>query len=141
MRWRSTLAILAAVLLSGCQNPTNVTNNTVETVNGTVQPGMADNKGFNVANAGEVQITLQTLTPGGNAYLAAAYGQPNAGACVPVNWQVIGSTYVGKTVFDFPVYAAGQYCVLTADCTLVPQVCPLPGLTVAQNYSYQVRHP
>jgi hypothetical protein len=141
MRWRPVLAVLVAVLMAGCHNPTSINNNTVENLAGVVKPGMAASNNFNVTNAGEVQITLQSLTPGGAVYLAAAYGQPNAGVCQPVNWQVIGSTYVGKTVFDFPVYAAGQYCMLTADCALVPQVCALPGLTVAQTYSYQVSHP
>ena len=133
------VACLMALAAAGCNSPTSLSDNVTETLSGTVQPAMSDSKTFTVGNTGEIKVTLASLTPGGDATLAVAYGQPSSGVCQIANPQPLNGTYVGKTVFDFPIYVKGDYCIVTADCSLFNASCP--ALTVAQNYSYQVSHP
>ena len=128
---RLTLGVLVAVAFLGCKGPTSLSDNIVEMLSGTVQPGQSDVKTFNITNTGELNITLTALS--GSTAVGIGYGQTvSAGNCGIVQQRAVNNSSIGQTVFADAIYIKGQYCTVVFDGG---------SLTTAQNYTLRVSHP
>ena len=129
-------AVLAAVLLcSSCGGPLKPSENSVETFSGSVQPLAAAYHTFNVANLGEISVTVTAFTPG-SVSLGIGYGQPSGTGCGLIQSNV---ATVGRTALTGQILIKGQYCLAIFDPSgILFNIAPW---TVAQNYTVTVSHP
>ena len=131
-------ALVVAVAASGCGGPTDPSRNQTETFSGAVQPLGVEYKPFNIANLGEISITLASLTPG-NVVLGVGYGQPAGTGCGLIQSNAVSNTNVGRTVLTGQILIKGAYCLAVFDPSGV--LLNIAPWTVAQNYSVTVSHP
>jgi hypothetical protein len=127
-------AILVALSALACGGPTDPSKNTVESFTGTVNPTETKIHQFNVANTGEISVTLTAFTPG-NAFIGVGYGQFGGGSCALVQSNTATNTNVGRTVLSGQILVKGSYCLAVFDLT---NIAPL---TVPENYTFEVSHP
>jgi len=125
------VAILAVVFSAACGISTP-SNNTVDQVSGTVPVGGNVLHSFTASKAGEVEVTITSLTPPPNGTLAMTLGQQAGTTCSLIPGYV--SAVVVNRVVQFGSLNKGSYCLIVYDPT--PSV-----LTVPASYTGRISHP
>ena len=137
MKPRLAAAMIVGLVASACGGPTDPSQNVTDTFSGSVQPFQAGPvHTFNIPNLGEFSVSLTAITPG-NTFLGVLYGQPSGSGCTAIQQNVASSSNLGRTVLTGQIIIKGTYCVQAFD----PVNLTGSPLTVAQNYTLQVRHP
>jgi hypothetical protein len=134
---RKLLHLLAAAAVAGslaaCGGVDSPSTQTSEDFTGTVDPLGQASQPFSVSKTGEMQITLQSLTPRPVVgFIAIAVGIPAGAACSPLAGYFVQQTAVG-TPYAFPQITKGAYCLLVADANGV--------LTTTATWTARVSHP
>jgi len=146
---RACLAIgLLLVVLTACDAPTAPSDDIVETLSGTVQPGGEDITRFFVMKAGMLKIRLQALTPGGTAVVGIGVGELNITGkdCFTHGSAMLSAVNVGGVVI-WPYVTGplaevqideGPHCIEVYD----PVCCnrTLTPLAGPQSYTVQITH-
>jgi hypothetical protein len=146
---RVPLAIgLLLFALAACEAPTAPSDDTVETLSGTVQAGGFDITRFFAMKAGALKVRLQALTPGGTAVVGIAFGELNVTGkdCFTRGGAMLSAVNVGQVVtwpyLPNPVTEVqideGPHCIKVYD----PVCCDrtLTPLAGPQSYTVQITH-
>ena len=117
VRLLTVLAVAAS--FAGCSSLSSPSNQTIEDFSGTLDPSGQTFQNFSVSKTGELQVTLQSLTPRPVlGFLALAVGTASAGACTPIGGYVISPVAIG-TQYAFPQVVKGSYCILLSDANAI----------------------
>lgn len=120
---------VTAILGSGCGGVIDPSQNQVEDVNGTIDPGGASSQQFSVSRQGEFEIRITNLN-NADALLRMAYG-PEAGGCTGAT---LGSAYRQLNQAGFGgLISPGRYCVYLIDDLL--------ALRASSPYTLRISHP
>ena len=126
-------AVVFAVSLAACNSVNSPSDETTETFADILPPAGQVSKNFSVEKTGEMQMTLQSLTPRPVVgFIALAVGQPVSGGCSPILGYVVTQAAVGQQ-YAFGSINKGSYCIIVAD--------PNAILTVSAAFSVQYIHP
>jgi hypothetical protein len=137
MKVRLAAALMMGLVASACGGPTDPSNNVTDSFPGSVQPfSLGPVHQFNVPNLGEITVSVTAISPG-NTFLGVLYGQPSGSGCGAIQQNVASSSNLGRTVLSGQIIIKGTYCLQAFD----PVNATGSPLTVAQNYTIQVRHP
>ena len=137
MKARLAAALIVGLAAAACGGPTDPSNNVTDTFSGSVQPfSVGPGHTFNIPNLGEFSVSVTAISPG-NTFLGVLYGQPSGNGCAAIQQNVASSANLGRTVLTGQIIIKGTYCVQAFD----PINITGSPLTVAQNYTLQVRHP
>lgn len=130
---RLLAAAAVAVSLSACGGVNSPSTQSTEDFSGTLDPQGQSFKTFSVAKTGEMQLTLQTLTPRPVlGFLSVGVGTPAGSVCSPLLGYIVSQAAVG-TPYSFPTIVKGTYCVVIADGNAI-----LPGQV---SWTMRVSHP
>jgi hypothetical protein len=119
--------------LAGCGGVDSPSSQTPEDFTDTLNPLGQVSKPFSVSKTGEMQFTLQSLTPRpvvGFIYIAV--GVPVGTACSPQLGYIVSQAAVGQQ-YSFPSIFKGSYCLLIADANAV--------LTAPATFVVRLLHP
>jgi len=126
-------ALVLAVSLSACSSVSTPSSETTESYSDTLPPLGQVSRNFSVAKNGEMQMTLQSLTPRPVVgFIALAVGTPVSGGCSPILGYVVSQAAVGQQ-YAFGQINKGSYCLLVAD--------PNGVLTTSAAFTVQFIHP
>jgi hypothetical protein len=126
-------ALVCAVSLGACNSVSTPSSEITENFSDILPPLGQVSKNFSVGKNGEMQMTLQSLTPRPVVgFIALAVGQPVSGGCSPILGYVVSQAAVGQQ-YAFGSINKGSYCILVAD--------PNGILTVSAAFSVQFVHP
>jgi hypothetical protein len=132
----AVLAAAAFVATSCGGSVTDPSQNSTDTVTGTITPAKLGGSGqgqvhfFNVSAGGEYTIKVTAMNPNFNSAFAVTLGQ-GSGCGVLVNQSV--TALVGVQALTGPIYQTGQYCVQISDY--------YSQMTVVENYTMTINHP
>lgn len=135
MRNLARLAMLCVVTcsLAACGSVTSPSQLTALDFAGSIDPLGSSFQTFSVGKTGEMQMTLQSLTPRPVVgFVTVAIGTPVGTACSPYTAYYVTQTAVGQQ-YAFPQVTKGSYCVLIADNNAV--------LTQSAAFSIHLLHP
>jgi len=125
--------VALAMSVAACGSVSSPSTQTAEDYTDTVQPAGQVFKTFSVGKTGEMQFTLQSLTPRlVVGFLAVAIGQPTGSVCSPFPAYIVQQTAVGQQ-YSFPQITKGTYCILVADGS--------SALTQAATFTLHFTHP
>lgn len=131
----ATVALVFAGAACNKSNPTTTTTapSTIvtETFTGTVAVGSSDSHTFNVAQAGEVDVTLTAAGPPATIVMGIAVGIPNGSACAPLAGASL-NTQAGSSPQLPGRVTAGSLCV---------EVYDVGNETAPVAYTVTVTHP
>jgi len=126
-------ALVLAVSLSACSSVSTPSSETTESYSDTLPPLGQVSRNFSVEKTGEMQMTLQSLTPRPVVgFIALAVGTPVSGGCSPILGYVVSQAAVGQQ-YAFGQINKGSYCLLVAD--------PNGVLTTSAAFTVQFIHP
>lgn len=124
----ATLASLAAC--GSVDSPSQLTS---EDFTGTLSPSAQVSHPFSVSKTGEMQLTLQSLTPRPVVgFVSLSIGSPVGSDCSPFTGYFVAQAATGQQ-YAFPQISKGSYCVLIADSNF--------ALTAPVAYSVRLLHP
>jgi len=130
---RLLTAVAAAVSMAACGGIASPSSQTSTDFSGVVQPLGQASKEFSVSKTGELEITLQSLSPRPVVgFLAVAVGQPTGGFCAALGAYIVSQAATGQQ-YAFPQITRGTYCVLVADANGV--------LTAPAAFTLRLVHP
>jgi|SRR5581483_1472772 len=111
------LAALAACDNSGSSttSPTPAAASTVETFNGTVQPGGSDAHTFTVSQFGAVNVTLTNAGPPPTIFMGLGIGSPASDGSCTVPTTASATVQAGSAPQLSGTAQAGTYCVKVSD--------------------------
>jgi len=135
MRYLARLAMLCVVTgsLAACGSVTSPSSLTAFDFTGSIDPLGSSFQSFSVGKTGEMQLTLQSLTPRPVVgFVTVAIGTPVGSVCSPYSAYYITQTAVGQQ-YAFGQVTKGSYCVLIADNNAV--------LTQSAAFSIHLLHP
>jgi hypothetical protein len=133
MMVRLLFALAVAASLAACGGVDSPSSQTATDFTGTLAPGDQQFMTFSVGKTGEMQLTLQSLTPRPViGFLAMAVGQPAGSICSPIFGYIVAQAAIGQN-YSFPQITKGSYCVLIADSTV--------ALTQPAAFSVRLLHP
>lgn len=118
----------AALLSAGCHNPAASTAPTTDTFSGVVTAGSFDGHLFSVANDGEVDIALTSLTPQSTITMGVGIGEPSSDGLCTLFGNINDS--VGAVLAS--AVAKGTYCYLVYD---------VGNIAGSINYTLTITHP
>ena len=119
--------------LAACSSVASPSTGTTEDFSGTLAPLGQTSKPFSASKNGEVQLTLQSLTPRPVVgFVTIAVGQPVGDGCSPMAGFYVAQAGVGQQ-YAFPQIAKGSYCTVIADANA--------ALTTAATFSIRLVHP
>ena len=128
----SVLLALAGALSISCGGIVDPSQNTVESISGTVQPGSARAHWFSAPKTGEIQVKLLTLTPASIGFIGVQWVQGgndqtcNGGLLQRNQFATPNSTAISGQI------VSGPYCIIVYDWI---------GLTQPANYTGSISHP
>ena len=126
-------AVAVAVSLAACGGVASPSSQTPDDFSGTLDPLGQTFKAFSVNKTGEMQITLQSLTPRPVVgFVALAVGLPVGNVCSPLAGYVVSQAAVGQQ-YGFPQISKGSYCMLVIDANAI--------LTTSVTFSIRMYHP
>jgi hypothetical protein len=126
-------ALVLAVSLAGCNSVNSPSDETTEDFSDVLPPSGQVSKGFSVAKNGEMEMTLQSLTPRPVVgFIALAVGSPVTGGCSPIIGFVVSQAAIGQQ-YAFGQINKGSYCILVAD--------PNGVLTTSAAFTVRYTHP
>ena len=126
-------ALILAVSLAACNSVNSPSDETTDDFTDILPPSGQVSKSFSVAKNGEMQMTLQSLTPRPVVgFIALAIGTPQAAGCAPIGGYIVTQAAIGQQ------YALGQinkgsYCILAADANAV--------LSTSAAFTVRYTHP
>ena len=130
---RTLAAAVAAVTLSGCGGVTSPSNQTSQDYSDTLTPGGQVFQTFSVSKTGEMQMSLQTLSPRPVVgFIGLAVGVPSGSVCSPILGYAISQAAIGQS-YSFPTITKGSYCLLVGDFGSV--------LTGSTTFTVRYSHP
>ena len=128
----SVALALAATLSISCGGIVDPSQNTVEPMNGTVQPSSARAFWFSASKTGELQVKLLTLTPASIGFIGVQWVQGgNDQTCNGGLLQVNQFATPNITAFTGQI-VSGPYCIIVYDSV---------GLTQAATFTGTISHP
>lgn len=126
-------AVAVAVSLAACGGLASPSSAKPDDFSGTLAPLGQASKPFSVSRTGEMQVTLQSLTPRPVVgFVTVAIGLPSGDLCVPLAGYFVSQAAIGQQ-YAFPQISKGSFCVVIADVNGI--------LTSAVSFSIQVLHP
>lgn len=135
MRYLVRLAVASCFALSvaACGSVTSPSELTPLDFSGTLTQLGSANQQFSVGKTGEMQLTLQSLTPRPVVgFVALAIGLPAGTDC-----QALGAYYVAQAAvgqqYSFPQVTKGSYCLMISDANA--------ALTSTATFSLHLLHP
>lgn len=130
---RLLAALSVAVSLAACGGVNSPSTQSTEDFTGTLDAQGQSFKTFNVTKTGELQMTLQSLTPRPVlGFVSLGIGTPAGSICSPLLGYLVTQAAVG-TPYSFPTIVKGTYCVVIADANSI-----LPGQV---SWSIRLSHP
>lgn len=130
---RLLAAVAVVVSLAACSSVATPSSETTETFSGTLDPLGQASQPFSVSKTGELQMTLQSLTPRPVVgFVALAVGVPAGGNCAPLGGYVVSQAAIGQQ-YAFAQISKGSYCAMVVDANGV--------LTAQTAYTLRVLHP
>jgi hypothetical protein len=130
---RLVVAVAAAATLAACGGVATPSSLTQEDFSGSVDPAGTANKQFSVAKTGEMQFTLQSLTPRPVVgFLSVAVGQPSGTDCLPFATYLYPQVALGQQ-YSFPSITKGSYCLMIYDANAI--------LTASTSFAIHFAHP
>jgi hypothetical protein len=126
-------ALILAVSLAACNSVNSPSDETTEDFTDTLPPLGQVSKPFSVAKNGEMQMTLQSLTPRPVVgFIALAVGVAATGGCSPIQGFIVTQAAIGQQ-YAFGQINKGSYCILVADANGV--------LTTSAAFTVRYTHP
>ena len=135
MRYLTSLVAMCGFTLSlgACGSVTSPSQLTTLDFSGTLDPGGQVSQTFSVAKTGEMQVTLQTLSPRPVVgFLAIAVGLPAGSVCSPLAGYYLSQTAIGQQ-YSFSQISKGSYCLVVADANA--------ALTASASFAIRLLHP
>ena len=135
MRYPARLAAVSclAFSLAACGSVTSPSQLAAFDFSGTLVPLGQANQQFSVNKTGEMQLTLQSLTPRPVVgFVAVAIGLPAGTDCQPLGGYYLPQAAVGQQ-YAFPQISKGTYCLLIADANA--------ALTATASFTLHLLHP
>ena len=135
MRHLACLAAMSclAFTLAACGSVTSPSQLTPLDFSGTLAPLGQANQQFSVSKTGEMQLTLQSLTPRPVVgFVAVAIGLPAGTDCQPLGGYYLAQAAVGQQ-YAFPQIQKGTYCLAIADANA--------ALTATASFTLHLLHP
>jgi outer membrane lipoprotein SlyB len=112
---RTLAAVAAAVTLAGCGGVTSPSNQTSQDYSDTLTPGGQVFQTFSVSKTGEMQVTIQSLSPRPVVgFIGFAVGLPSGSVCSPLLGYAVTQAAIGQS-YSFPTITKGSYCLLVGD--------------------------
>lgn len=112
---RLLAAVAVAVSLSACGGVSSPSTQTTEDFSGTLDPQGQSFKIFSVSKTGELQFTLQSLSPRPVlGFISLAIGVPSGSVCQALAQYYVPQAVVGTTT-PLGSIVKGSYCVVLAD--------------------------
>lgn len=131
--FRTLAALAAAVTFAGCGGVTSPSSQTSIDYSDTLTPAGQVFQAFSVNKTGEMQMTLQSLTPRPVVgFISLAVGVPNGSVCSPLLGFAISQAAIGQA-YSFPQITKGSYCLLVGDFAAV--------LTASTAFTVRYSHP
>lgn len=116
---RLLAAIAVAASLAACGGVNSPSTQSTEDFSGTLDPQGQSFKTFTVSKTGEMQLTLQSLTPRPVlGFVSLGIGSPAGTVCQPLLGYLVSQAAVG-TPYSFPTIVKGTYCVVIADANVI----------------------
>ena len=134
MRYLARLGICGLVLsLGACGSVTSPSQLTALDFSGTLDPLGQASQTFSVSKTGEMQVTLQSLSPRPVVgFIAIAIGVPSGSLCSPLAGYYLSQTAIGQQ-YAFSQITKGSYCLVVADANA--------ALTASASFSVHLLHP
>lgn len=130
---RLVAAVSFALSLAACGGVDSPSNATAEDFSGTLAPAGQASRTFSVSKTGEMQVTLQSLTPRPVVgFVAIALGTPIGTDCSPALNYIVSQAAVGQQ-YSMGQIQKGSYCILIADSNAI--------LTTSTAFSIHFLHP
>ncbi|MGE0450699.1 MAG: hypothetical protein AB7Q29_14095 [Vicinamibacterales bacterium] len=130
---RFLVAILLALGAAACGSVSDPSNYVTENFSDTLQPDGERSQGFTVGRAGEMQITLTSLSPVPRlGFLTIAVGLYSGTDCLALPGFVILSAALNQQ-YSFPRVNPASYCIVITDINNV--------LTEPTAFSLRYLHP
>ncbi len=129
---RFLAAVAVSVSLAACGGVSSPSTQSSEDFSGTLDPLGQSFKTFSASKTGELQVTLQTLTPRPVVgFVVLALGAPANGGCSLLRYVALQAA-VG-TPYSSYVDIKGTYCIIVADAN---------GILPSQvSWTMRVSHP
>jgi hypothetical protein len=125
------LALFVAALGTVSCSLNTPSNNTVEPMSGVIPVGGVATNNYSFNKSGEIEVTVDTLTPSPSASLGMALGQVVSGTCQLLGAGYVASVAVNRTI-EFGYWNKGDYCIQLYDTGV---------LTVDTSYTGRFSHP
>jgi acetaldehyde dehydrogenase (acetylating) len=123
---------LAGLFSLSCGGIVDPSQNTVEAISGTVQPGSARAHWFSAPKTGEIAVKLLTLTPASIGFIGVEWVQgANDQTCNGNPLQVNQFATPNSTAISGQI-VSGPYCIIIFDSV---------GLTQPATYTGSISHP
>jgi len=130
---RLVAAVSFALSLAACGGVDSPSNATAEDFSGSLAPAGQVSRTFSVSKTGEMQVTLQSLTPRPVVgFVAIALGTPVGTDCAPALNYIVSQAAVGQQ-YSMGQIQKGSYCILVADSNAI--------LTTTTAFSIHFLHP
>jgi hypothetical protein len=131
---RLLTAVALAVSAVACGGVDSPSSQTASDFSGTLAPADTQFTSFSVDRTGEMQVTLQSLTPRPViGFLALWVGQQSGATCLPTfTFYIVSQAAIGQQ-YSFPQITKGTYCLAISDSNL--------ALTQAAAFTVHYTHP
>jgi len=130
---RFLAAVFCALSLAACGGVDSPSNATAEDFSGTLTPLGQANRAFSASKTGELQVTLQSLTPRPVVgFVGIALGTPVGTDCSPALNYIISQAAIGQQ-YSLGQIQKGSYCILIADSNAI--------LTTDTSFTIHFLHP
>jgi len=130
---RLVAAVSFALSLAACGGVDSPSNATAEDFSGSLAPAGQVSRTFSVSKTGEMQVTLQSLTPRPVVgFVAIALGTPVGTDCAPALNYIVSQAAVGQQ-YSMGQIQKGSYCILVADSNAI--------LTTTTAFTIHFLHP
>jgi hypothetical protein len=130
----AAVALFIGLSLAACGGVTSPSQNTKDSFSNTINPGAGASFSytFNVANTGELTITVTNMTPSisTSTVFTVGYGLSQSGSCQPINYNTLST--VGFPALSGIQITPGAYCAFIQDEGL---------FTVPETFTLVVSHP
>jgi hypothetical protein len=125
--------LVVALAMAACGGVTSPSSYPDDNFSGTLQPAGEAQKAFNVGSTGEMQMTLQSLTPTPQVgFVWMGVGQFSNSTCSPLAGYYTTQAPINQQ-FSFSTIPPGSYCMFVSDGSSV--------LKQATNFTLNTKHP
>jgi hypothetical protein len=126
-------ALIVATAMAACHGVTSPSSYPDDNFSSTLQPSGEAHKAFTVGSTGEMQMTLQSLTPTPQVgFVWMGVGQFAGAACSPLPGYYTTQAPINQQ-FSFSTITPGSYCMFVSDGSGV--------LKQATSFALNTKHP